>query len=133
MQLCVGDEVLFPLAKPTRSFQNLTEKSALIILLLSKSRKNGHTQKRKWVIITNKTFTPKTDLDFKFYHCGNVRKGCNHFFGEKTFLLRSFFIYILNAATPCSHIRVVKTPLHPLTYNKTGVYKSILLALKHRL
>ena len=47
MQLCVGDEFLFPLAKPSRSFQNLTEtplgkKSALIILLLSKSRKNGH-------------------------------------------------------------------------------------------
>ena len=44
--LCAGDEFPFPLAKPSRSFQNLTEtfqgKSAFIILLLSKSSKNDH-------------------------------------------------------------------------------------------
>ena len=66
LQLCVGDEFLFPLAKPSRSFQNLTEKSALIILLLSKGRKMATKMKI-----------------------------------------------------------VVKTPLHPLTNNKTGVYKGI--------
>ena len=42
LQLCVGDASPFPLVKPSRSFQNLTEKSALIILLLSKNRKNDH-------------------------------------------------------------------------------------------
>ena len=42
LQLCVGDEFPFPLAKPSRSFQNLNKKSALIALFLSKSRKNGH-------------------------------------------------------------------------------------------
>ena len=72
LQLCVGDEFLFPLAKPSRSFQNLTEKSALIILLLSKSRKEGPKNENR---LTNKTFTPKNDLDYKFFHRENVSKG----------------------------------------------------------
>ena len=35
MQLCVGDEFLFPLAKPSRSFQNLTETPPRKTVLLS--------------------------------------------------------------------------------------------------
>ena len=80
LQLCVGDKFLFPLAKPSRSFQNLTEKSALIILLLSKTRKMP-TKNENW--LTKKTFTPKNDLDCKFFHCGNVSKGYNHFLVDK--------------------------------------------------
>ena len=88
MQLCVGDDFLFPLAKPSRSFQNLTEtpsgkKRAPTILLLSKSRENGH--KKIENRLTNKLFTPKNDLDNKFFHCENVSKGCNEFLGEKRF------------------------------------------------
>ena len=82
LQLCVGDAFLFPIAKPSRSFQNLTKKSALIALLLSKSRKNGQNNENR---LTNITFTSKNDLDYKFFHCGNVSKGCNHFLGEKGF------------------------------------------------
>ena len=45
MQLCVGVEFLFPLAKPSRSSQNLSETppGKRVLSLLSKSRKNGHT------------------------------------------------------------------------------------------
>ena len=66
MQLCVGVEFrvgvefLFPLAKSSRSFQNWTEtpqeKSALIVFLLSKSRKNAQTKFKNR--LTNKTVTP---------------------------------------------------------------------------
>ena len=57
LQLCVGDEFLSPFGKPSRSFQNLTEKSALNIRLLSKSRTNGHKNENR---LTNKTFTLKS-------------------------------------------------------------------------
>ena len=90
LQLCVGDDFLFPLAKPSQSFKNLTEKSALIILLLSKSRKNGQTIKNRF---TNKTFTPKNDLDYKIFHCENFSKGCNHFLEENVSAVCFFYSF----------------------------------------
>ena len=137
MQLCVGIEFLFPLAKPSRSFQNLTETPPGKRVLLSSF---CFPKVVKWPQkienrFTNKIFTPKTDPEYKFFHCENVSKGWNHFFRKKRF--RISFNLILNAATLCLHIRLVKTPLHPLTYNKTGVNKGITyssyICFKHRL
>ena len=55
--------------------------------------------------LTNKIFTPKNDLDYKFFHCENVSKGCNHFFGEKVSV--GFFIFYFKCLNtmltyPCS-------------------------------
>ena len=32
--------------------------------------------------LTNKTFTPRHDLDYKFFHCENSSKGCNQLLGR---------------------------------------------------
>ena len=89
----------------------MTEKSALITLLLSKSRKNGH--KKIENRITNKTFTPKNDLDYRFFHCGNVSKGCNHFLGEKVSAVCFHYYYFKCCNTmltyPCSENSIEPT------------------------
>ena len=98
---CVSVEILFPLAKPSRSIQNLTETPPGKRLLLSsfcvpKVVKMATKIENR---LTNKTFTPKNDLDYKVCYCENVSKGCNYFFGEKVSVVP--FLFILNAATPC--------------------------------
>ena len=95
MQLCVGVEFLFPFAKPSRSFQNLTEtppgKRVLSPSFDFPKVVKKATQKFE-NRLTNKTFTPKNDLDYEFFHCENVSKGCYHLFSEKIkFLLLLFF------------------------------------------
>ena len=77
MQLCVGVEFLFPLAKPSRSFQSLSETPPGKRVLLSffcfpKDVRMAPKNENR-----NKTFTPKNDLDYKFFHCENISKGCN--------------------------------------------------------
>ena len=69
MQLCVGVEFLFILAKPSKSFQNLTETPPLKRGLLSsfcfpKLVKMATKNENR---LTNKTFTPKNDRDYKFF------------------------------------------------------------------
>ena len=82
--LCDGDEFLFLLAKPSRSFQNLAPgEKECSYHPFAKCRKNG--RKKNENRLTNKTSTPKNDIDYTFSHCENVSKGCNHFLGEKSF------------------------------------------------
>ena len=88
MQLYVGVEFLFPLAKPKRSFQNLTETRPGKRVFLSsfcfpKVVKMATKNENR---LTKKTFTHKNDLDYNFFHCENVSKGCNHFLGKKILL-----------------------------------------------
>ena len=69
MQLCAGDEFLFPLAKPSSSFQNLTEtppgkRVLLSFFCFSKILKVATEKKENR--LTNKTFTPKTILATSF-------------------------------------------------------------------
>ena len=97
MQWCVGVEFLFPLAKPSRSFQNLTETppgkrvTYLKLCFFLKVVKMATKMKHR---VTNKTFTPTNDLDYKFFHCENVSKGCNLFLGEKSFCCVFFYYYL---------------------------------------
>ena len=93
MQLSVGVEFHFPLAKPSRSFQNLTETPQGKRVLLSsfcfhKVVKMATKNENR---LANKTLTPKNDLDCKFFHCENVSKRCNHFLGEKSFCVYARF------------------------------------------
>ena len=116
MQLCVGVEFLFPLAKPIRSFQNLTETPPEKRVLLSsfcfpKVIKMATKNENR---LTNKTFTPKNDLDYKFFQRGNVSKECNHFpGGKKVSVVCVFFIYFKCCNTmltyPCSEDSLAPT------------------------
>ena len=84
MQLCVGVEFLFLLAKASRSFKNLTGTPPGKRVLLSSFcflKVVKMPAKNENRLITNKTFTPKNDLNYKFFHYENVSKGCNHFLG----------------------------------------------------
>ena len=73
--------------------------------------------------LTNKTFTPKNDLDYKYFHCESVSKGCNHFLVEIKRVFVVFFIYFKYCDTmltyPCSEDSLALT----YVYNKTGAYK----------
>ena len=98
MQLCVGDEFLFHLAKPSRSFQNLTGTPPRKGVLLSsfccpKSRKWPYKIENR---LTKKAFTPKNDLDYKGFHCEMLARDLTIFAGKKFLLC---FLIILNAAT----------------------------------
>ena len=125
MQLCVGDEFLYPLAKPSRSFQNLTETPPRKRVLLSsfcfpKVVKMATKNESR---LTNKTFTPNNDLDHKFSIVKMLARDVTIFSGKKVSVV--FFIYFKCCNTmltyPCSEDSLASTYI----YNKTGMFKGI--------
>ena len=103
--LCVGVELIFPLAKPSRSFQNLTETLQGKRVLLSpfcfpKVVKMATKIEYRFNILN---FYYQNDTDYKFFHCENVSKGCNHFHGGKVSVV---FFYLFKMLQHHANISV---------------------------
>ena len=96
--------VPFPLAKPSRSFKNLTKtppgkKCSNHPFDFSKRRKKPQKIENR---LTNKTFTPQNDLDYEFSIVKMLARDVTICFSRKKIMFLLSFLYILNAATPAN-------------------------------